>query len=112
MMISPKIIPQKRRRLIQVNDQYVDITVVIKITESTAATGVFAGKSRPSFRQSLKTPIAEIAQESSWTLVRIVRKLFLKLRIDASRHEEDIWPSIVIEIEDSSAPTDVLAFRP
>src|SRR5580658_8366642 len=112
MMVSLHVVPQKRWRLIHIYDQHVEITIIIKITERTATTGVPGGKPGPTLGYSLKTSISQISQGCSRTLVRILRKLFFKLRINAARNEEYIWPAIVIEIDNSGAPTDIRARRP
>src|SRR5215510_3885303 len=57
----------------------------------------------------LETSIAEIVEDNSWALVGIIGQLFLDFRIHAARHEEDVRPAIVVQIDNSSAPTDIAA---
>src|SRR5260221_5750187 len=63
VVIPFEIVAQKRRRFIQIHDQNINVTVIVKITESAASTGVDLGDSWARIQQFLKLSASHVSED-------------------------------------------------
>ena len=88
VMIAAHIVAQQRRRLVEIDDQDVDVAVIIEIAKRAAAAGMDGGYARPRlFDQLFKFAIPQVAENDARRLERIRGQPLLHFRIDAAR-----WP--------------------
>src|SRR5258708_32907397 len=105
MVRSLQVISQEGRRLVHIQDENIQVTVVVKIAECATSTRVGRRNSRAGICDLFKGAIPEVSKENARRLVGVLRKLLFDLGIDASSYEEDVRPPIVIKIGDSCSPT-------
>src|SRR5882762_7144215 len=111
MILGRGIIAQERRRLVHIHDDKIQITIVVEVSEGTAAAGMLRRHARTSFvAHLLKTSIAQIAKDNTWALVWKLRKDFPHFGIYISRNQENIGVAVVVEIYYSCSPTDKAGF--
>src|ERR1017187_3552412 len=105
MVITLQVVPQERRSLVHVKNQNVHVAVVVKISESTAATRMRSGDAWTCGFDLLKRSVSQISKENPRRLVGDLRKNLFHLGIYAAGYEEDVRPPIVVQIEDAVSPT-------
>src|SRR4051812_8064496 len=103
------IIPEERRRAVQIVDEHVDIAVVVEVAEGTSPAEILRGNRRTGFRGHIAEPaVSEIAIEQPWLPVREVKLPAGDLRVDVAVGDEDVAPAVVVEVEEADAKADVL----
>src|ERR1700691_6179804 len=105
VIIPAQIVAQKRRRFTKIDYQDIEVAVVVEITKRATTAAVGSGNARSAFfNEFLKVTVPKIAKDNPRCLVRILRKRALNLRVHAARGHEQVGPSIIVEINDPSAP--------
>ena len=107
-----RVISQQRRWLILIHHQDVDIAVVVEIPECATTAAVMGCESGARFIANLcKSSVPQIAKED-WLAARgKTAEHTLEFGIDVPRNVENVWPAVIVEIENAIAPTDETSLR-
>jgi len=93
---------------VHVDDEYVNVTVIVEVTERASAAAVSSGDARTGdFDQLFERLIAEITENGAWGFVGILRKLTFNFRVNVPRNHEEIGITVVVEVEHAGAPANV-----
>src|SRR6188472_398637 len=105
MRARNRIEPKQIRRVMNIVDDDVDVTVVVEIRECGAASGGGGGdrRSQPT-RHVLEASLAKIAVDDLRLLVAGFPLNALNFGIDVTVDEEQIEPPVVIEVQEAHAP--------
>src|ERR1035441_3417427 len=102
------VIAQQRRRLVEIDNQNVDVAVVIEIAESHSPAAMRLGDAGPrQTAQFFEFAVSQIAKNHAGRLVGGIRRLPLHFGIDHAGGEEEVGKSVVVQVHDAGAPTDV-----
>lgn len=84
MPLAAHVVAQQRGRLIDVDDQDIDVAVIVEVAERATSAGMLFGHSWARFLgQLFKLAFAEVAIKQAWSPVRILRQLALQAGIAA-----------------------------
>src|SRR5262245_9189126 len=101
------VITQQGRRLVLVVDEDVNIAIVVEIAKCKAAAGVGGLDSRTGLSdQFLEPGVTQVAEDHARSFERHRGELLLHLRINVTRHPEDVGVAVVVQVRDAGAPTD------
>src|SRR5262249_3983313 len=109
-------IAQQGRRLVHIHYHHVDVPVVVEIAEGRAAARVWRIHALAALSGHVpKDPAPQVAPEvpedEARAAIRVLLEMFLDLRIDIPCHEDDIGPSVVVEVWHAGAPADEARLR-
>src|ERR1700737_4970992 len=111
VLLDRRVVSQKRGRLIQVDDQNVQVAVIVEVSEGTSTAAVRHRDSFTSLRlQLFKSTVPQIAKQHSWSLVWILWQLAFDFRIDTAGNEEHVWVAVIVEVNDPRAPAGIPGF--
>jgi len=60
---------------------------------------------RTGIRQFFKDSVPQVSEEDARRLIGKLWQFFLDLGIDAPGYKEDVWPAVIIEIDNPRSPT-------
>src|SRR5262249_45318143 len=100
-------------RVILVVDDQVKISIVVQISERhTAARALNLQPSSGNLCHVLESPVAQASVKQIALAIRCRQSLSTRLGIHMSIRNKDVRPAIVVEIEKSSAPAQILQLEP
>src|SRR5437667_5736908 len=100
-----EVVSQKRRRFVEVDDDDVDVTVIIEISEGATAAAMQGGNARAGFRDQLfKYALAQVSENRARSLVRVLGELLLHLRRDMTGRHKQLRLAVVIQRTNPRAP--------
>src|SRR5882724_4462113 len=106
--LSREVVSEERRRLIEIDDDNVHITIVIEIAEGAAAATMDRRYSRARFfDQFFKHALSQVSENRARGLIRVLRKFFLDFRVDMTRRHEQVGITVVVQVNNAGAPTNV-----
>src|SRR5689334_18876712 len=93
------VVAQQRRRLIQVDNKYIDVAIVVEIPEGTAAATVRRSNPRPRGVDQLFEALAvETAEDGPRRIHRILLELLRHLGKNPAGRNEELGPAIVVKV--------------
>src|SRR5207302_8097565 len=109
---SSRIAAQKLGIIVHRVDYHVDITVVVKISESAATGGDRLGDARPVLhRDILEAAVSQVSIQQLALRISGLGFELLVFWIYMPVTDQDVWPAIVVHIEESAAPAKILRVR-
>ncbi len=108
-MAAVGVVAQQRWRLIHIDDQNVDVTIVVEVSKGAATAGVKCRDAGSRFiDQFLKPAAPKIAEHEPRRFPRIVRQLLLNAGIHVSGDQKQIGKTIIVQVDNARSPSDVL----
>src|SRR5438552_4127718 len=109
IIFCARIAAQQLREVVDCVHHNVDVAVVIEVPKSTPARGRGCGDARTSLQRNvLETPVAQIAIEQFALRISRLRLQLLDFGINVAIAKQNVGPTIVIHVEKSAAPAQVL----
>src|ERR1035437_4352869 len=103
------VISQQRRVIVHVQDQYVHVTIVVKVAKGAAAAGIYRSYPRAQILGNvLELRVSQIAIDESWRNKMPAHVVLINLGINLAGDVEDIGPAVVVVIRKSRAPANIL----
>src|SRR6266849_4887302 len=108
VILCVAIIAKKRRRLVHVNNDNVDVPIVVEVAECRSS-----ARARFSYRQAgvgsdiNKAPVAEILVHNLSLFKSEVQLLGVYLGEDVAVGHENVRPAVIVEIEEAYTPSQV-----
>src|SRR5258708_7722450 len=96
--LAAEVIAQQRRRLVQINDQDVDIPIVVEVSKSASPTTVGRRYARARLLDEFfKDAVAQIPKNGARCFVGILRESSFHLRVNMAGNHEKVWKTIVVQ---------------
>src|SRR6185312_8202092 len=106
------IAPQKLGKIVDRIDHHINVAVVVKIAESaTPGSGWHVDSASGALGNIFETPVAHVAIENLALRVSRLGFQLLDLRINVPVTQQDVGPAVVIHIEETAAPAQVLGVQ-
>ena len=85
--LAAEVVPQERRGLVQVDDEYVQVAIIIEVAKGTATAAVRGGYSRASgVDEFFKHTLAQISEYRARRFVWVLRKLVFDFGINMTSY--------------------------
>src|SRR5205823_4142382 len=111
--LTLEVIAQKRGRLVEIDDQYVDIPVVVEVSKSASPTTVCRCYTRTRLPDEFfENAFAQVPKDDAWCLIGVLRQRSFHLRVNMACNHEEIWKTVIVEVHDASSPAYVSCFNP
>src|SRR2546426_2846257 len=109
---SSRIAAQQLGIIVHRVDYHVDIAVVVKISESAATGGDRLGDARPALHRDIfEAGVSQVSIEQLALRISGLGFELLDFWIYMPVTDQDVWPAIVVHIEESAAPAKILRVR-
>src|SRR5438034_4419816 len=113
VLFPREVVSHERRRFVEVDDDHVDVTVIIEISEGATAAAMRGGNARAGFADQLfKYALPQVSENRARSLVRVLGELLLDLRVNMAGRHEQVRIAVVIQINNPRAPTHVTRLDP
>jgi len=111
--LTAKVIAQERGRFIEIDDEYVDIAVIVEVSEGTSPATVCCRDARTCLLDELfENPAAQIPKDNARCFEGVLCQGSFDLRVNVAGNHEDVWKTVVVEVDDADAPAHVTCFHP
>src|ERR1700687_3760520 len=110
--LTVEVIAQKRGRLVEIDDQYVDISVVVEVSESASSTTVCRRYTRTSLLDEfLERTLAQVPINGARCFIGVLWQCSFNLGINMAGNHKEVRKTVVVEIDDACSPAHVTSFN-
>ena len=101
-------VAQKRRQIIEVENERIDTAIVEVVAKGRATAGEALAYTGTHLRGDiLEFAIAQVAIDDARVLVGFPEAIVIDLGINMAVDLEDVRPAVVVEVEEAAAPGDI-----
>src|SRR5450432_1588317 len=106
------VIAKQRRRLVKIDNQNIDVPIVVEIPEGATSATVRRFHTRTgSLDEFFENAFAQIPENSARSFAGVLRQCSSNLGVNMAGYHEQIWKSVVVQVDDSGSPTHVASFN-
>src|SRR6266478_3919618 len=110
--LPAEVIAQQRRRLVEIDDQYVDIPVVVEVSESASPAAVCRRYTRARrLNEFFENAFAQVSKDGARCFVGVLRQRSFHLGVNMPGNHKEVWKTVVVEVDDACSPADVTSFN-
>src|ERR1051325_2148610 len=97
-----------RRRVVQVQNQRINVAIVVRIPECSTTAGELLADSRAHLRGNiLKPPVSQVFVYQTWILKLLRTVSLVNLWINVAIDLHDVGPAVVIKVGEATSPSDI-----
>ncbi len=87
--LAAEVVPQERWRLVHVDDEYVDVTIIIEISKGAAPAAMRGGYSETcGVNKLFENTLAQISEYRAWRFIRVLGKPAFDFRVNVTGDHE------------------------
>src|SRR6266576_1609120 len=110
--LTGEVIAQQRGRLVEIDDQYVDIPIVVEVSESASSTAVWRGHTWPRRLDELfEHALAQVPKNGARCFIGVLWQCSFHLGVNMPGNHKQVGKTIVVEIHDACSPAHVTSFN-
>src|SRR5882672_2992562 len=109
ILLVAAVIAKKRRRVVHIKNQGIDVAIVVIVAERGAAAGeTLADAGSHLGRNVFESPITQVFVYQTRVLVGLAGIVPLNLRVHVPIDLQDVGPAIIVKLNETAAQGDLL----
>src|SRR5258708_28367963 len=110
--LPAEVIAQQRRRLVEIDNQDVDIPVVVEVSKRASPTTVCRRYTRTSLLDEFfENALAQVPKNDPRCFIGVLRQYSFNLGVNMAGNHKEVCKAVVVEVNDACSPADVTSFN-